>query len=132
MAFPTTVDLSYGAVKKVGTVKYRPLETRGVTPNGNVYYYCRNGATALDANRLVQAKAPETGALALTPATNAGDWTTNPAGIATGKRNIGVVWATIHSSGEFVDGYMTVETTPGGGQYRVVEDPGRGATVGST
>ena len=133
MGFGTTVDLTYGAPKKTGTIKYRPLETRGVTPNGAVFYYARNGATALLANRLVQAKAPQgtTQSVGLTPSTAIGDWTA-AAGITTGKRNIGVVWATAHSSGEYTDGYLTVETTPGSGMYRISADADGGNSATAT
>ena len=116
-----TVNLRYGAEKVVTSAKFRQLGTRGVTPDNRVFYYCQAGGTALMANTLTQAKATESQAnLNLTPSTSTGDWSgTN---IPTGSASIGVVWVTNHASGEFNDGYMTVETTPGTGTYRIASD----------
>jgi hypothetical protein len=116
-----TVNLRYGEEKVVTSAKFRQLGTRGVTPDNRVFYYCQAGGTALTANTLIQAKATETQAnLNLTPSTSTGDWSgTN---IPTGSASIGVVWVTNHASGEFSDGYMTVETTPGTGTYRIASD----------
>jgi hypothetical protein len=121
MSFETTVSLNYGAEKKTSSTKYRALGTRGVTPDGRIFYWAENGATALTSNRIAQSKlAPNQVTTALVPSTAAGDW--SGSNIATGSVSIGVVWVTAHASGEFNDGYLTVETTPGGGMYRIAED----------
>ena len=45
MAFPNTLFLDYGQEKRVSTLKAHPLGTRGVTPDGRVFYYAlANGA----------------------------------------------------------------------------------------
>jgi hypothetical protein len=52
-----TVSLSYGMEKKTTTSKVHPLGTRGVLPDGRVFRYSFNGATAYEAGRLMQAAA---------------------------------------------------------------------------
>ena len=130
MSFPYTVGLAYGRDKKTSSTKAHPLGTRGMTPDGRVFYYSQAGGPDLAANVLVQAKATEsqrTGAnVALTPATSVGDW--SGSNIPTGSASIGVVWVTAHASAEFVDGYMTVETAPGTGTYRIVGDSDTGSS----
>ena len=133
MALPSTVEIPYGQEKQVTTGKRRALGTRGVTPDGRVFYYARAGATALASNIVVQAKAQEGTTQtqnSVTPSTAVGDWSATAAapGIQLGKTSIGVDWATAHSSGEYVDGYMVVEGTPGGGMYRIVEDRSSGSS----
>lgn len=135
MAFPYDVGLNYGMEKLVTTGKFHPLGTKGVAPNGDTYWYSRAGATALANGKVVCAKAQEgtnTHAVAITPSTALGDWnaTAGSPGIQVGSASIGAVWVTNHSSGEYTDGYMRVETSPGMGTYRIVgdADPGDSST----
>lgn len=128
MAFPSTLELNYGMEKEVTTGKFRTLGTRGVTPDGRVFWYSRAGATALANGVCVCAKGQEANdvhSVNLTPSTVIGDWSaTAPSpGIPVGSATIGVIWTSAHSSAEYVDGYMTIETSPGMGTYRVVGDP---------
>jgi len=58
MAISTdTVSLSYGMEKATTTNKRHPLGTRGVLPDGRIFRYAENSATALEAGRLVQSGA---------------------------------------------------------------------------
>ena len=58
MAISTdTVVLSYGMEKQTTTTKRHPLGTRGVLPDGRVFRYAENSATAKEAGRLLQAGA---------------------------------------------------------------------------
>lgn len=47
MSFPNTVTLSYGQIIKTTAVQKAPLGVRGVTTDGRVFRYAKNGATAL-------------------------------------------------------------------------------------
>jgi hypothetical protein len=133
MAFPYEVGLNYGMEKKVTTGKFTTLGTVGRTPDGRIFKYARNGATALAQGVVVQMKAAANGQqlLNLTPATSIGDWnaTAGAPGIQVGSATIGVFWTSAHSSAEFTDGYMMVETSPGMGTYRVAAD-GTATTTG--
>ena len=129
MSFPYVVGLAYGREKKFTSTKYHPLGTKGQTPDGRVFYYAQAGGANLVGNTLVQSKIVEgtsQHAVALTPSTSVGDW--SGSNIPTGSASIGVVWVTAHASGEFTDGMMTVETTPGTGQYRIVADSDSGSS----
>ena len=131
MAFPRVVNIDYGKEKVVSTSKNRTLGTKGMTPDGRVFFWALNGAAQLEPNRVVQAKAQEGGgqhAVALKPSTADGDWdaTAPSPGIQVGQTEIGVVWVTNHSSGEYTDGWMTVETTPSSGTFRIITDADKG------
>jgi hypothetical protein len=133
----STVDLNYGMEKKVTTGKVHPLGTRGVTPDGRVFWYSRAGATALANGVSVCQKGGEannTHNVNLTIATSIGDYnaTAGAPGIQVGSATIGVVWTSAHSSAEYIDGYMTVETSPGMGTYRVVADGAVTVTGGAS
>lgn len=137
MSFPTSVSLNYSAAKRVTTGKEHLLGTRGVTADGRVFWYSRAGATALANGVCVCAKAQEgtnQHATALVPSTALGDFDTTAAspGIQVGKTSIGVVWVTNHSSAEYVDGYMTIDTSPGMGTYRVQTDADAGDSSTAT
>lgn len=102
-----------------------------------MFWYSRAGGTALANGVCVCAKAQEgtnQHATALLPSTVIGDWSaTAPSpGIPIGSATIGVIWVTNHSSAEYVDGYMTIETSPGMGTYRVVSDPDSGDSSTAT
>jgi hypothetical protein len=137
MAFPGTVDLDYGQEKSVGTSKERKLGTRGQTPDGRVFWYSKAGGTALANGICVCSKAQEgtnQHATALVPSTLVGDWnaTAGAPGIQVGQTSIGVVWVTNHSSAEYTDGYMTIDTSPGMGTYRIIADPDSGTSATNT
>ena len=136
MAFPAILELEYGMEKLVTTQKSRALGTVARTPDGRIFKWARAGATALAQGVVVQMKAASNGQqlLNLTPATSIGDWnaTAGAPGIQVGSATIGVFWTSAHSSGEFTDGYMMVETSPGMGTYRVVSDPTVTTTGGAS
>lgn len=124
------VTLRFGEEKVTTTTKFRTLGQKGVTPDARVFYYAQAGATALTANTLVQAKVGIGANLAQTPSKTVGDWDSTEGNIPLGSANIGVAWssspAVTKAAGEYTDGYMTVETTPGSGMYRIVSDPDGG------
>jgi hypothetical protein len=136
MGFSYDVNLNYGMEKRITTGKVHKLGTIGRTPDGRIFKYSRAGATALAQAVVCQAKAASNGqqVVNLTPATSIGDWnaTAGAPGIQVGSATIGVVWTSVHSSVEFTDGYMHVETSPGMGTYRVVADGTATATGGAS
>ena len=126
------VTLRFGEEKVTTTTKFRTLGQKGVTPDARVFYYAQAGATALTANTLVQAKVGIGANLNQTPSTAVGDWDSTEGNIPLGSVSIGVAWDTGKSSGEYTDGYMTVETTPGSGMYRIESDPDAGNSATAT
>ena len=48
MAFPLTVNLSYGQEKVETSERKQKLGTRATTPDGRVFYYAENSGTAID------------------------------------------------------------------------------------
>ena len=133
MSFPYVVGLAYGRDKKFTSTKYHPLGTKGETPDGRVFYYAQAGSPALVGGTIIQSKAAEGSDAAaktnLLPAVS-GDKTAIGTGsnIPTGSASIGVVWVTAHASGEYTDGYMTVDTPAGSGMYRIVGDDATGSS----
>jgi len=124
------VTLKYGEEKVTTTNKFRMLGHKGVTPDARVFYYTQAGAVALTANTLVQAKVGIGANVAQTASTTIGDWNATAGNIPLGSVSIGVAWDTGKASGEYTDGYMTVETEPGSGMYRIESDPDA-ATAGA-
>lgn len=47
MAFPLSVNLAYGQEKAETSTQKQKLGTRGVTPDGRVFYYAENSGTAI-------------------------------------------------------------------------------------
>ena len=47
MAFPLSVNLSYGMEKQETSDQRHKLGTRATTPDGRVFYYARNGSAAI-------------------------------------------------------------------------------------
>ncbi len=48
MSFPTTVNLKMGWEKDETSSQKHKLGTRGVTPDGRIFYYAENSGTAID------------------------------------------------------------------------------------
>ena len=48
MSFPTTVNLKMGWEKDETSSQKHKLGTRGVTPDGRIFYYDENSGTAID------------------------------------------------------------------------------------
>ncbi len=124
MSFDKSVPLDPGQEKVTRATSSRTLGTIGRMSDGREFVWCQNGAAALASGIVVKSKAIVVGhAAALTISTVVGDFDATAQNIPTGSRNIGVIWATTaHTSGEYVDGYMNVETVPGSGTFPVVTD----------
>ena len=48
MAFPNQINLSYGQEKVETSAKKQKLGTKGVLPDGRVFFYAQNSSTAID------------------------------------------------------------------------------------
>lgn len=117
MSFPVTVGLGYGEEKVTSDTKQRPLGTRGVTPDGRVFYYAQAGASALVAGNTVQSKVAHGASVHVSGLTivNA---------TATGVTTLSVTLATTNATrDQYADGYLTVDTSPGQAMYKVRSHP---------
>lgn len=117
MSFPVTVGLNYGEEKVTTTTKRRPLGTRGVTPDGRVFYYAQAGASALVAGNVVQAKVSHGASVHVSGLTivNA---------TATGVTTLSVTVPTTPATRDlYADGYLVVDTSPGQAMYKIKSHP---------
>lgn len=114
MSFPVTVGLDYGMEKLTSsTALDRKLGTRGVLPDGRVYYWSKNGASALEAGKVVQTKVSHGASVHVAALDVVG-------GATTGFSTLTVVAATTPVlANQYADGYLTVDTSPGQAMYRV-------------
>ena len=117
MSFPVTVGLTYGMEKLTETTQRRPLGTRGVLPDGRIFYYAQAGATALGAGDVVQTKVSPGASVHV-----AGLAVTGAA--TTGVTTLSVVVATTPATkDQYADGYVTIDTSPGQAMYRIKSHP---------
>lgn len=133
MGFPVAVGLNYGDEKIVVTDndRGRALGTVGLLPDGRIFRWARAGSSALNAGDVIQARVVDNSTHAVGQLISTAGASGNS--VASGGTTVPVLWATtIHTSGVYVDGYMTVETTPGSGVYRVISDPSSAASGGNT
>ncbi len=115
MSFPVTAGLSYGEEKRVTTTKKMALGTRGVTPDGRVFYYARNGAVALTRGMALQSAVPI--------AVHQDDLDVQ-ASPAVGDIAVLITVATTPTTrDQYADGYLTIETSPGQGIYKIESHP---------
>ena len=111
MAFPLTVNLSYGMEKRETSDQRHKLGTRGTLPDGRVYYYAENSGTAithggylLDGIAAVAAHDMDVAAAA----TSAGETTFTSGTSLTTTKN------------QYADGYVYFNDGPGQGEtYKV-------------
>jgi hypothetical protein len=128
MAFPSTVNLSYGMEKVETSGKKQKLGTRGVLPDGRVFYYARNGSAAITtAGMIVDAAA----AFAVAahdmdvPATEA-----HSVGDATVSLEVPTTDLT---KDQYADGYLIFNDGPGEGEvYRIKSHPAHDASDDNT
>mgnify|MGYP001584742380 FL=1 len=115
MSFPVTVGLEIGQEKLVYTANQngRVLGTRAVTPDGKVFRWALNGATAIEAGKLVQTMAEigssvHVNGLTIVNAT------------VTGVTTITVTMATTPMAANiYADGDLVIDTSPGQTMYRI-------------
>ena len=127
MAFPLSINLSYGQEKEETSEQRQKLGTRASTPDGRVFYYARNGSAAITtAGMIVDAAA----AFAIA----AHDMDV-PAGTnAAGTTAVSVeVPTTDLTKDQYKDGYLIFNDGPGEGEvYRIKSHPAHDASDDNT
>ena len=131
MAFPKTIELNYGWEKVETSSQKQKLGTRGVTPDGKVFYYAQNSGTAIvTAGMLVDGllgEADHDMDKAATAAHSVGD-TTISLEITEGSGGSGDL-----VKNEYADGYMMFNDGPGEGEvYRIKSHPAHDSSADAT
>ena len=131
MAFPLSVNLSYGMEKVETSDQRQKLGTRGTTPDGRVFYYAKNGSSAITtAGMLVDGllnEADHDMDKAATAAHSVGD-TTISLEITEASGGSGDL-----VKNEYADGYMMFNDGPGEGEvYRIKSHPAHDASSDAT
>jgi hypothetical protein len=128
MAFPSTVNLSYGMEKVETSGKKQKLGTKGVLPDGRVFYYAKNGSAAITtAGMIVDAAAAFAVAahdmdVPATEAHSVGDTTVSLE-----------VPTTDLTKDQYADGYLIFNDGPGEGEiYRIKSHPAHDASDDNT
>ena len=123
MAFPNTVNLSYGQEKVETSTKKQVLGTKGVLPDGRVFYYARNGSAAITtAGMIVDA--------GTTLTDNAHDMDVPAAANTAGTTTPTISVPTVDLTKDlYADGYMIFNDGPGEGEvYRIKSHPAHDAS----
>ena len=127
MAFPLSVNLSYGMEKQETSDQRHKLGTRATTPDGRVFYYARNGTAAITtAGMIVDAAA----AFAIA----AHDMDVPANANAAGTTAVSVeVPTTDLTKDQYADGYLIFNDGPGEGEvYRIKGHPAHDASDDNT
>ena len=128
MAFPRTVNLDYGDEKKEGSTAIGNLSlgTRGVTPDGRVFYYAKNSSAAITSGGML------VDGIAAVPAHDMG--LTVTAATAVGSATISLeVPTTDLTKNQYQDGYIVFNDGPGEGEiYRIASHPAHDASDDNT
>ena len=131
MAFPNQINLSYGQEKVETSAKKQKLGTKGVLPDGRVFFYAQNSSTAID-----------TGGMLVDGLVSEADHDMDKA--ATAAHSVGDTTISIEiteASGgsgdlvkdEYADGYMMINDGAGEGEvYRIKSHPAHDASADAT
>jgi len=127
MAFPLTVNLSYGWEKLETSDQRHRLGTKGVLPDGRVFYYARNGTAAITtAGMIVDA------GTALTVNAHDMDVPANANDVGTTAVSVEVPTTDL-TKDQYADGYMIFNDGPGEGEvYRIKSHPAHDASDDNT
>ena len=127
MAFPSTINLSYGQEKIETSGKKQKLGTRGQTPDGRVFYYARNGSAAIStAGMIVDAAA----AFAIAAHDMDVPANANDAGTTALSVEVPTTDLTLN---QYADGYLIFNDGPGEGEvYRIKSHPAHDASDDNT
>ena len=131
MAFPQTVNLSYGQEKVETSAQKQKLGTRAPTPEGRVFYYALNSSAAITTGGMLVdgllTEADHDMDKAATAAHSVGD-TTISLEITEGSGGSGDL-----VKDEYADGYMMFNDGPGEGEvYRIKSHPAHDASADAT
>ena len=119
MSFPVVVGLDIGMEKLsyAANQNGRVLGTKAVTPDGRVFRWALNGATALEAGKLVQTMAEINASVFVNGLTVVNT-------TVTGVTTITVLMATTPVvANVYADGDLVVDTSPGQAMYRIKSHP---------
>ena len=127
MAFPLSVNLSYGMEKKETSDQTHKLGTRASTPDGRVFYYARNGSAAITtAGMIVDAAA------AFAVAAHDMDVPANANTAGTTAVSVEVPTTDL-TKDQYADGYLIFNDGPGEGEvYRIKSHPAHDASDDNT
>jgi len=115
MSFPVTVGLEIGAEKSTYAANQngRKLGTRAIQPDGRVYRWALNGATAIEGGKAVQTAADARASV------HASGLTIVNATV-TGVTTITITAATTTVAADYyADGDLVIDTSPGQAMYRI-------------
>ena len=128
MSFPRTVELDFGEEKKesAAAIGNLSLGTRGVTPDGRVFYYAKNSSAAITTAGMIvdgiAAVAAHDMDVAATAAHSVGDTTISIE-----------VPTTDLTKDQYKDGYLVCNDGPGEGEvYRIASHPAHDASDDNT
>ena len=127
MAFPLSVNLSYGQEKAETSDQRQKLGTRASTPDGRVFYYARNGSAAITtAGMIVDAAA------AFAIAAHDMDVPANANAVGTTAVSVEVPTTDL-TKDQYADGYLIFNDGPGEGEvYRIKSHPKHDASDDNT
>ena len=128
MSFPSYVELDFGDEKKESSAAIGNLSlgTRGVTPDGRVFYYAKNSSAAITTAGFIVDGIAAVGAhdmdVAATAAHSVGDTTISIE-----------VPTTDLTKNQYADGYLVCNDGPGEGEvYRIASHPAHDASDDNT
>ena len=127
MAFPLSVNLSYGMEKAETSDQRHKLGTRGSTPDGRVFYYAKNGSSAITtAGMIVDAAA------AFAVAAHDMDVPANANSAGATALSVEVPTTDL-TKDQYKDGYIIFNDGPGEGEvYRIKSHPAHDASDDNT
>ena len=127
MAFPSTINLSYGQEKVETYGKKQKLGTKAITPDGRVFYYARCGTAAITtAGMIVDA------GTALTVNAHDMDVPANANDAGTTALSVEVPTTDL-TKDQYADGYIIFNDGPGEGEvYRIKSHPAHDASDDNT
>ena len=128
MAFPLSINLAYGMEKVETSEQRQKLGTRASTPDGRVFYYARNGSTAITTGGMIV-----DAAAAFAIAAHDMDVPVTAA-TAAGSGSISLeVPTTDLTKNQYADGYLIFNDGPGEGEvYRIKSHPAHDASDDNT
>lgn len=123
MSFPKWVGLNSGDEKETSSSdKGRALGVRGFTEDGRVFRWAKNAGSGLAPHKLVQGPAENSSNDAALDIVG---------GLSSGVTTINVITQAALTKDELKDGFVTIDTAPGFGMYKIASNPAAdsGATV---
>ena len=120
MSFPGTVFISDAEARSETSTQRCPLGTRGLTPDGRAFRYCKNAGTAIPVAKLVSKMSND---LSLDLDQDLATSTLYQDELSTGSSVIVIKPAAteVIAAGVFDEGYLYVNDLTGEGQYLIID-----------